>query len=175
MSRTRSLLATVTLAFAGSTSSDAAAQTPTTPMSHTDSTLQRVVTELATDPRRPVRVRERGAQRIQGRALRLSADSVYLDTDDGVRAINRFQVDSIWVRRGSAALMVSTLTGIPCALLGALVGAAIASDPDSNGGSGREGGGALEGAALLGVPCALVGAGVGALIRHWPLVYAYGW
>jgi hypothetical protein len=135
-----------------------------------DTTLYIAIARLD-DTRRPVRVITRGLERVEGRGISIRDDSVLVVSDNGVRSIPAPDVDAIYVRRGTAALTGGLLAAIPCALFGGLLGAAIATDPDSNGRPGRGAGGALLGAALLGAPCGVLGAGIGSLIKHWQLEY----
>jgi hypothetical protein len=140
--------------------------------SHADSSVRRAIERVAAEHPHSVRLAGSGNGRVEGAIVRAAGDSVSLDTDDGLRTMAVIDVDSVWVQRKSLATALGVIAVIPCAIFGALVGDAIGSDPDSNGGPGQGGRGALIGAALLGVPCGLLGAGVGYLIRPWRLEYA---
>ena len=167
----RSLMVVVVLAVAGLVPGSARAQSAT--VSHPDSSLQRVIASIELDSPHSVRLVSRGTRRVEGDGIRVFGDSVSVDTDRGARTLAMVDVDSLWVQRGTAALTVGILAAVPCAVFGALVGAFLATDPDSNGRPGRGPLGALIGIVVGGVPCGLLGAGLGSLIRPWRLEFAH--
>ena len=67
--------------------------------------------------------------------------------------------------------MLGLVAAVPCALFGGLAGAALASDPDSNGKPADAPIGAVVGAAGGAVLCGLPAAAVGSLILRSRLVY----
>lgn len=166
----RYLLAIVVPAFAGSTPSYARAQSVTAAPS--DSSLERIIVRIGIDGPNTVRLVSRGTERLEGERIRLLGDSVWVDTDTGLRTIATADVDSLWVQHGTAARMVAIIAAVPCALYGALVGEFIATDPDSNGRPGRGPIGAVIGAVIGGAPCAGLGAIIGSFFRRWRLEYA---
>src|SRR3954464_11383097 len=140
--------------------------------SRADSSVRRAIERVAVERPHSVRLAGSGNGRVEGPIVRAAGDSGSVATHGGTRTIAMVDVDTVWVRRGSLATTLGVVAAVPCAIFGALVGEAIGSDPDSNGGPGQGGRGALIGASLLGIPCGLLGAGVGYLIRPWRLEYA---
>ena len=169
MSCTQTVMALLVLAFAESLPSRCRAQSPP---AHADSSLLNSLARIGVDSQRSVRLATRETGRIEGYRVSLIGDSVFLNTDPGVRAIAVVNVDSVWVQRGTAALLVGFITGLPCALFGAMVGDFIGGDPDSQGSPGRATVGMLLGFLGGGLVCGSVGAGIGSLIRRWRLEYA---
>jgi quercetin dioxygenase-like cupin family protein len=139
-----------------------------TSSAHTDSTL--VNTLAGVDSGRSVRLATHETRRIEGNHVSLVGDSVFLNTETGMRAIAAVNIDSVWVQRGTAALLVGIITGVPCALFGAMVGGFIGGDPDG-GSDTRSVVGAFLGLLGGGFVCGSVGAGIGSAIRRWQLEY----
>lgn len=166
----RFLRVVVVLAFASSIPSYARAQSDTA--SQSDSSLQHVIARIGQDGQKTVRMVSRGTERFEGERIRLLGDSVWVDTETGLRTIGVVDVDSLWVQHGTAARMVGIIAAVPCAVFGAMVGEFLATDPDSNGRPGRGPIGALIGAALFGAPCGGLGAIIGSFFRRWRLDYA---
>jgi hypothetical protein len=160
----------VVLALAGSMPSYARAQSDTAPQS--DSSLQHVITRIGLDGPNTVRLVSRGTERFEGEGIRLLGDSVWVDTETGLRTIAVADVDSLWAQHGTAARTVGLIAAVPCAVFGAMVGEFIATDPDGNGRPGRGPIGALIGAVIGGAPCGLLGAVLGSFFRRWRLEYA---
>src|SRR5579859_5626080 len=150
MSRTHNLLAALFLILADLAPSCASAQATG---SRPDSDVRSVVDVISATNAGPVRLASRQTGRLEGSRVHLAGDSVLLDTDAGVRTIAAANVDSVWVRRGTAAMTVGMIAAVPCALYAGLVGAVIAGDPDSNGGPSHVPHGALVGAVIGGVVC----------------------
>jgi hypothetical protein len=138
---------------------------------HEESELRSVVARISEDNGGSVRLASRETGRLEGHRVDLRGDSVLLDTDAEVRAIATANVDSVWVRRGSAARTLGIVAAVPCALFGAAVGASLAGGPDGGGKSAGTLGG-LMGGLIAGSVCGAAGAGVGSLIRGWQLEYA---
>jgi hypothetical protein len=109
--------------------------------------------------------------RLRGDALLLKGDSVVLVSDRASRTFALQEIDSLWVSHGNASRIVGIVTAVPCAIYGGLVGAFLATDPDSNGRPGRGPLGATIGGAAGGFACGLPGFGVGSLIKRWRLEY----
>jgi len=140
--------------------------------SREDSIVRNAISRISADNKRSIRIASRETGRIETHDVVLLGDSVLLNTDSGVRAIALVNVDSVWVPRGSAALLVGLIAGLPCALFGGLVGNFIGGDPDSQGSPGRATVLTLLGFLGGGLVCGSVGAGIGSLIRYWHLEYA---
>jgi hypothetical protein len=142
---------------------DAGAQAP----SATDSSRAQVA--LARNEGRRVRLATRTNGKLEGR-VHLDGKTAQLSTDERSLEIPVADIDSMWVQRGSFAGTIGTLAAIPCALIGALAGAGLASDTE---GVRKEQpvGGALVGGAIGGVACGLAGAGLGYLFKRWDLEY----
>jgi hypothetical protein len=165
----RFVLAVLILILAGSLPSYA--QTETATASRADSSLYRVLTRISEHGPRSVRLTSHATGRVQGTSLELRGDSIYVVSDQGVRALLVGEVDSVWVQ-GTAALLVGILTAVPCAIFGLMVGTFIGGDPDSQGSSGKAIVEGLIGAIGGGFLCGVVGAGFGSLIPQWRLEYA---
>jgi hypothetical protein len=141
------------------------------PARHADSSLLNSLIRVSADSSRSVRLASHETGRLDGRRVSLVGDSVFLDTYSGMRAIAVADVDSVWVQRGTAALLVGIITGFPCAAFGAMIGGFIGGDPDSKGSPGREALLTIVGFLGGGLVCGSVGAAVGSLIRRWELEY----
>ena len=159
----------VVLAFACSVPSFARAQGDTL---QSDSTLQGAITRIGLEGPHTVRLVSRSTELFEGERIRLLGDSVWIDTETGLRTIALVDVDSLWVQHGTAARMVGIIAAVPCAVFGAMVGGFIATDPDSNGSPGGGAIGALIGAVIGGAPCGGLGAILGSFFRRWQLEYA---
>jgi hypothetical protein len=109
--------------------------------------------------------------RLRGDALLLKGDSVVLVSDRASRTFALQEIDSLWVSHGNASRIVGIVTAVPCAIYGGLVGAFLATDPDSNGRPGRGPLGATIGGATGAFACGLPGFGIGSLIKRWRLEY----
>lgn len=168
MPRTQTVMALVVFVLAASLPSRGGAQG--VPAPHADSTLRNSIGRIGAENPRSVRLASRETGRLEGYRVSLVGDSVLLSTNSGVRAIAVGNVDSVWVQRGTAALMVGLITGLPCALYGGLVGAFFGGGPNNN--SGRATAGLIVGFLGGGLLCGTVGAGLGSLIRRWRLEYA---
>jgi hypothetical protein len=136
-----------------------------------ESDLRSVVARISEHKGGSVRLASRETGRLEGHRIELRGDSLLLDTDAGVRAIATANVDSVWVRRGSAARVLGIVAAVPCAFFGAAVGASLGGGPDGGGKSAGAIGG-LMGGLITGSVCGVVGAGVGSFIRPWQLEYA---
>ena len=169
MSCTQAMMALLVLVVAESVPSRCPAQNP--PVRLADSSLLNSLTRISADSSRSVRLASRETGRLDGRRISLVGDSVLLDTYSGMRAIAVVDVDSVWVQRGTAAVLVGIIAGFPCAVFGAMIGSFIGGDPDSKGSPGREAVLTIVGFLGGGLVCGTVGAGVGSLIRRWELEY----
>jgi hypothetical protein len=170
VSCTKTLMALLVLVLAESLPSRGRAQS--LPAPHPDSSLRNSLARIGAQNAQSVRLATRETGRLEGYRVSLLGDSVLLNSDSGVRAIAVVNVDSVWVQRGTAALLVGFIAGLPCALFGGLVGDFIGGDPDSNGSQGRATVGMLIGFLGGAFVCGSVGAGIGSLIRRWRLEYA---
>jgi hypothetical protein len=142
-------------------------------LGRTDSVLVNILAHMLPIEWRSVRIASRATGRVQGSRLYLRGDTVIVVSEEqSERAIAVADVDSVWVQRGTLALTLGLVTGVPCALYVGLVAATFASDPDSNGGPAREATAAVLGGALGGVVCGAIGSGIGSLIRRWRLEFA---
>jgi hypothetical protein len=137
---------------------------------HADPSLTNLVARIDANNPRLVRLSSSETGRLEGDRVSLLGDSVFLNTDAGMRAIATVNVDSVWIQ-STAARIVGIIAAVPCALFGASVGGFIGSDPDGNPTPlrgilfpviGMVGGGAV---------CGLIGAGIGSLIPRWQLEY----
>ena len=160
--------AVLVLALAACFHSGSRAQNPST--IHTDSSLSDIIERISADSTRVVRLSSHETGRLEGDGLYLLADSVYLNTDSGVRAFRMASVDSLWIG-GTAARLIGIIAAVPCALYGAMVGGFLGSDPDGNGSEGRGLLFSVIGLLGGGAVCGMVGAGVGSLIWRWELEY----
>lgn len=169
MSCAQTVIALLVLVLAESVPSRCPAQNP--PVRHADSSLLNTLTRISADSSRSVRLASRETGRLDGPRVYLVGDSVRLDTYSAMRAIAVVDIDSVWVQRGTAAVLVGIIVGIPCAAFGAMIGGFIGGDPDSRGSPGREAVLTILGFLGGGLVCGSVGAGVGSLIRRWELEY----
>jgi hypothetical protein len=117
-----------------------------------------------------VTTRETG--RLQGNAVSLVGDSIFIGTESGPRAVAMGDVDSVWIHRGTAASLFGLIAGLPCALFGGAVGGFIGSDPDGKPGSTKSALFPIIGILAGGAVCGFAGAVIGSLIERWPLEYA---
>ena len=138
---------------------------------HPDSSLRDAIARIGADKNRMVRFTSRETGRIEGNHVSLIGDSVFLNTDWGVRAIALTRVDSLWIQSGTAAPIMGIIAAVPCALFGAMVGNFIGGDPDSKGSPGRAIVGLFLGFVGGAFVCGSVGAIVGSLILRWQLEY----
>ncbi len=136
-----------------------------------DSSLQVLIARISGGFPLAVRLSSRATGRVQGNRLQLNGDSVVVVGERGPRALALTEVDSLWVKR-NASLILGIVAAVPCAVYGGLVGAFLATDPDSNGRAGRGPVGALTGGAVGGFACGLLGVGIGSLFKRWRLEYA---
>lgn len=136
-----------------------------------DSSLRAVITRISAGRPRAVRLVSQRTKRLRGDSLQLNGDSVVLHSERGTRTVALQEVDSLWVSRGSASRIVGIVAAVPCAIYGGLVGAFLATDPDSNGRPGRAPMGAMIGGAAGALVCGLPGFGIGSLIKRWRLEY----
>ena len=143
----------------------------TAPAPSTDWDLPRLLTHIGEHPQGIVRLMTQASGRVQGDGVNLRGDSVFVVTEQGVRAFAVSEVDSLWVQ-GTAATLVGIVAAVPCAIFGGMVGDFIGGDPDGNGSSGRASLYSLIGVAVGGVVCGTVGAIFGSLIPQWRLEYA---
>jgi hypothetical protein len=140
------------------------------PAPSTDSDLQRLLTGIGEHPQRIVRLTTRSSGRIEGNDVDLRGDSVLVATEQGPRAFQVAEVDSLWVQ-GTAAVLVGMVAALPCAIFGGMVGDFIGGDPDGNGTPGRALAYSFIGLAVGGVVCGSAGAILGSLIPRWRLEY----
>jgi hypothetical protein len=140
--------------------------------SRADSNVRNSISRNNVDNTRPIRLASRKTGRVESHGVALLGDSVLLNTDSGVLAIALANVDSVWVPRGSAALLVGLIAGLPCALFGGIVGNSIGGDPDGPGSPGRATVLTILGFLGGGLVCGSGGAIIGSLIRYWHLEYA---
>jgi hypothetical protein len=136
--------------------------------SHADSVLRAALIRINVNGPQPVRFASRISGRFQGHDLLLRADTVVVVGRASERAIALADVDSVWVRR-NVARGLAIVAGTICALGGAILGAALATDPDS--GDASVAGAVLIGGTLAGATCAAGGWLIGDLIRAWRLEY----
>jgi len=141
------------------------------PAPSTDSDLQRLLTGVGEHPQRIVRLTTQSSGRIEGNNVDLRGDSVLVATEQGPRAFQVAEVDSLWVK-GTAAVLVGMVAVLPCAIFGGMVGDFIGGDPDGNGTPGRAVACSLIGLTVGGVVCGSAGAILGSLIPQWRLKYA---
>jgi len=137
-----------------------------------DSSLRALLAGVSADTRQSLRLTTSSTGRLQARSVHLQGDSVLVVRRRDERRVAVSEVDSLWVQRGTAVRPVAIVAAVPCAVYGALVGAFLATDPDSNGRPGRGPIGALIGGAAGALPCGFAGAGVGYLIKRWRLKFA---
>lgn len=137
-----------------------------------DSSLRAVITRINNGKQGAVRLVSQRTKRLRGNALRLNGDSVILFSERGTRSLALQEVDSLWMSRGSAARIVGIVAAVPCAIYGGLLGAFLATDPDSNGRPGRAPIGAMVGGAAGALACGLPAAGIGSLVKRWRLEYS---
>jgi hypothetical protein len=166
--RIQTLMAVLVLVLAECLPSRSRAQNPSE--AHTDSGWSDIFARVSADSARLVRLSSPETGRLEGYRLSRFGDSVYLNTDSGVRAIAMAKVDSLWIQ-GTAARLFGIIAGVPCALFGAMVGGFIGGDPDSRGSPRRELLLSIVGLLGGGAVCGSVGVGVGSLIRRWQLEY----
>jgi hypothetical protein len=140
------------------------------PAPSTDSDLQRLLTGIGEHPQRIARLTTQSSGRIEGNDVDLRGDSVLVATEQGPRAFQVAEVDSLWVQ-GTAAVVVGMVAALPCAIFGGMVGDFIGGDPDGNGTTGRALAYSLIGLAVGGVVCGSAGAILGSLIPRWRLEY----
>lgn len=140
--------------------------------SHEDSILYRVLARIGEDNPRTVRIANHESVRVQGRGLRLLGDSVVVVSHQKEYAIAVVDVDSLWVQRGTAALVLGAIAAAPCALYLGLAFHSLATGPDGNRRGEAGPVAALVGGLIGGVACGAVGAGIGSFIRLWRLEYA---
>lgn len=133
--------------------------------------LQRLLARIEVNSERRIRISSTATGRIQASAFHQRGDSVFLVNDRRTYGIAIADVDSLWAQKGTAALLLGSLTALPCAVFGMVVGQFIATDPDGNR-SVPGGVGALVGGVVGAVPCGLLGAGVGSFVRRWQLKFA---
>jgi hypothetical protein len=129
-----------------------------------------LLTGVGEHPQRIVRLTTQSSGRIEGNNVDLRGDSVLVATEQGPRAFQVAEVDSLWVQ-GTAAVLVGMVAALPCAIFGGMVGDFIGGDPDGNGTPGRALSYSLIGLALGGVVCGSAGAILGSLIPKWRLEY----
>jgi hypothetical protein len=141
------------------------------PAPSTDSDLQRLLTGVGEHPQRIMRLTTQSSGRIEGNNVNLRGDSVLVATEQGPRAFQVAEVDSLWVQ-GTAAVLVGMVAALPCAIFGGMVGDFIGGDPDGNGTPGRAVAYSLIGLTVGGVVCGSVGAILGSFIPQWRLKYA---
>jgi len=135
-----------------------------------DSGWSNIFARVSADSARLVRLSSRETGRLEGNHLSQLGDSVYLNTDSGVRAIATANVDSLWTQ-GTAARLVGIIAAVPCALFGAMVGGFVGGDPDGGGSPRREMLFSIIGLLGGGAVCGSVGAAIGSLIWRWQLEY----
>jgi hypothetical protein len=168
VSRIQTIIAVPVLVLAECLPSCSRAQNPSG--ARTDSSLRNIAARISADSARLVRLSSGETGRVEGDRFTLLADSVFLNTGSGVRAIALANVDSLWVR-GTAAHLAGIIAAIPCALFGAMVGGFVGGDPDSQGSDRRGLLFSIIGLLGGGAVCGTVGAGVGSLIGRWQLEY----
>ena len=169
LSCTWSRTAILALFLAASVSSRAGAQSGVT--AQTDSTLRSTIVRIASDNRQTVRITSPETGRLEGNGVSLLDDSMFVNTESGLRAIAVANVDSLWIYRGTAAPLLGLIAAIPCALYGAAAGGFIGTDPDGQPSSAKGIVFPIIGLVAGGAVCGLVGAGVGSLIERWRLEY----
>lgn len=144
------------------------AQSAVNTTSQRDSPIHASISRLT--PGEHLRVRIRDGPRLEGMRVELIGDSGVLNPHRRNERYALMEIDSIWVRHGSFAVLVGTLTAIPCAVYGGLVGHFLVTDADSGARTaGWKGAmvGAIAGAGVCGTP----GAILGSFIHRWRLLY----
>lgn len=145
------------------------AQSSTLPL---DDSLRSIISTIATDKPRPVRLSTAVTGRIEGDRVYLDRNSVVLTFDSVSRAFMARDIDSVWTYRGTAALTVGMITAFPCAIYGALVGGLIGGDADSNGSPRKQAVLTLVGFGAGALVCGSIGAAIGSSFHRWRLEYA---
>ena len=138
----------------------------------TSDSLRAIVTAIAAESPRPVRLSTRRTGRIDGDRVSLDRDSVVLTFDSVSRAFATSDIDSLWTHGGSAARTVGIIAAIPCAIYGAIVGGFIGGDADSNGSPRKQAVFTILGFGAGGLVCGSIGAIVGSSFQRWHLEYA---
>ena len=112
-----------------------------------------------------------GGRRILATDPAVAGDSMVASIQGSRWTLALADIDTVWVRRGTWALLGAATTGVPSAIYGAALGAFLATDPDSNGKPGQGPRGAIFGGALFGALGALPGAFIGSLVTRWKVIY----
>lgn len=167
MYRTLTLLATLFFVIAGSVPTYALAQSGV--LHQADTSLFGAIARSGAASK-GVRVASPLTGRVEGDGIVLRDENILLTSERGVRSIPAVDVDSVWVRRGTAALLVAIITAAPCAAYGGFIGGALATD-NGNSSASHVLSGVLHGGALFGIACGSVGAAIGSLINRWQLEY----